>query len=168
MKSQVFSFAAIALTFSVALPVAAQSTAPTTSTQRNPQMRHQNFLNLSAEQQTRMEQVRQQERAAIDAILTTEQKAQLQKGHESRRARGNRGTAPTGQSQKPAQTGENRGMPHPHFASLNLTADQRTRIEAVMKSSREQMDAILTPEQRQQMEQHRQQHEQRRQTRQNR
>lgn len=48
------------------------------------------------------------------------------------------------------------------FNSLNLTAEQRDRIEAVKRSSREQMDAILTPEQRQQLQQHKQQHQQRR------
>jgi Spy/CpxP family protein refolding chaperone len=139
---------AIALSLSIAsaLPAFSQSTNPTAPTQRN-QMRRPNFLNLTAQQQAQMEQIRQNKRSQIDAILTAEQKAQLQ------RARENRGNS---------RAGERRGMPHP-LASLNLTAEQRSRIEAVMRSSREQMDAILTPEQRQQMQQHKQQHQQRRQ-----
>lgn len=142
----------LAVLFASTLPAFSQSTNPTPPTQRG-QMRRPNFLNLTAEQQAQMEQIRQNTRSQIDAILTAEQKAQLQ------RERENRGIPPGGENR-----GTARPMPRSPFDSLNLTAEQRSQIEAVMRSSREQMDAILTPEQRQQLQQHQQQHQQRRQT----
>lgn len=155
---------AIALSLSVAsaLPAFSQSTNPTTPPQRD-RMHRPNFLNLTPEQQARMEQIRQNERSQIDAILTADQKAQLQRDRQNRKP-------PTGENPGAPRSGENpgtprpkgrRGMPHQPFASLNLTAEQRTRIEAVMRSSREEMDKVLTPEQRQQLQQHMQQHQQR-------
>lgn len=139
---------ALSLSFASTLPAFAQSTEPPAPTEQNRMLRHRNWLNLTPDQQTRMEQIRQNKRAQIDAILTAEQKVQLQ------RERENRGTP---------RAGERRGMLGRGFDSLNLTAEQRSRIEAVMRSSKEQMDAILTSEQRQQMQQHKQQHQQRRQ-----
>lgn len=139
---------ALSLSLTSTLPAFSQSTEPSAPTEQNRMLRHKNWLNLTPDQQARMEQIRRQERSQIDAILTAEQKAQLQRDRE------NTGTP---------GAGERRGMRRPPFASLNLTAEQRSRIEAVMRSSREQMDAILTPEQRQQMQQHQQQHQQRRQ-----
>ena len=150
MKSKVLPLltGAIALSLSVAsaVPAFSQSTPPTTPTQHQ---RHKNFLNLTPDQQTRIKQVRQDERTAIDNILTADQKAQLKAEHQNHEARqANRGTP---------KTGEQRRSP---FASLNLTADQRTRIEAAQRTARAQMDTILTPEQRQQMQQHMKQHQQ--------
>ena len=125
--------------FAAAIPAFAQSTTPTTPRQNS---QRQNFLNLTADQKAQMKQIRQTERTAIDNILTADQKAQL------KAARGTRPANPTG---------EKRGG----FAALNLTADQRTQIEAARRTARTQTDAILTPEQRQQMEQHMKQHQQR-------
>jgi Spy/CpxP family protein refolding chaperone len=139
---------AIALSVSLApiLPALAQSPESSTPTEQNRMPRHRNWLNLTPDQQAQMEQIRQNTRSQIDAILTAEQRAQLQ------RERENRGTP---------QAGEHRGMRHLPFDSLNLTDEQRSQIETVMRSSREQMDAILTPEQRQQLQQHRQDYQQR-------
>lgn len=139
---------ALSLSFASTFPALAQSTQPSTPTEQNRMLRHRNWLNLTPDQQTRMERIRQNTRSQIDAILTAEQKAQLQRERENRESR----------------AGERRGMRGRGFDSLNLTAEQRSRIEAVKRSSRTQMDALLTPEQRQQMQQHRQQHQQRRQT----
>lgn len=148
-KGLPFLAGAMALSMAVALPACSQATNSATPLQRN-QMRPPNFLNLTAEQQTRMEQIHQNERSQIDAILTEEQKAQLQ------RDRQNHGTPPTRPNPGTPPTGQDRGRPSP-FASLNLTAEQRSRIEAVRRTAREQMDAILTPEQRQQLQQHQRQ-----------
>lgn len=106
-------------------------------------------LNLTEEQQTALDQLRQNQRSQIDAILTDEQKAQIQSARENRGPRG----------------GEDRRMRPSPFDSLNLTAEQRTQIEAIRSAAKEQMDAVLTPEQRQQLELHRQQHQQQRQQR---
>lgn len=128
---------------------AQRTAAPTTPTQHK---HHQNFLNLTADQQAKMKQIHQTERTAIDNILTADQKAQLKaerQNHE--RAEANRGTAPTGKK---------KGVRHAPFASLNLTADQRSQIESVRRNARAQMDAILTPEQRQQEQQHMKQRQQ--------
>lgn len=110
----------------------------------DPSMRRSNFLNLTADQQTKIEQIRQNQRSQIEAILTQEQKNQLQQERENRKSG-------TGENRRTPRTGENRQMGP--FASLNLTAEQRSKIEAVMRSSREQMDTVLTPEQRQQLQQ---------------
>ena len=135
---------ALSLSFGSTLPAFSQSTGAT-PTEQNRMLQHKNRLNLTPDQQARMKQIRQNTRSQLDGILTAEQRAQLQ------RDRQNKGTP---------RAGESRGMPRSPFTSLNLTAEQRSRIEAVMRSSKQQMDAILTPEQRQQMQQ---QHQQRRQ-----
>ncbi len=155
---------AITLSISIAsvIPAFAQSTPPTAPPQRG-QMHRSNFLNLTPEQQARMEQIRKDERSQIDAILTADQKAQLQSEWANRKPfMGEKyRTPPTGENSGTPSTGENRRMRPSPFASLNLTAEQRSKIEAVMRSSKEQMDAVLTEEQRQQLQQHQQQHQQR-------
>jgi periplasmic protein CpxP/Spy len=146
---------ALSLSLASALPAFSQSTekppVPTEQpteqpTERNRMPHHRNFLNLTSDQQAQMEQIHQNARSQIDNILTAEQKAQLES------ARENRGTP---------RRGENRGMPGRRFDSLNLTDEQRSQIESVRNTAREQMDAILTDEQRQQMEEHRQQRQDR-------
>jgi len=117
-------------------PAFAQSSAPTAPTTERTHGHWKNKLNLTAEQEQKMKQIRQASREQIDSILTPDQKAQLK-------------------AAKADQKNHHRG-----FASLNLSADQRTRIQAVMSASKQQMDAILTPEQRQQMEQMHQQRQQ--------
>lgn len=147
---------AIALSASITsmMPALAQANNSAPSSQRD-QRRPANFLNLTAEQQSRMEQIRQNERSQIDAILTADQQAQLQRERANRKppSGDNRGTSPTGTP----PTGERQGRPSSPFVNLNLTAEQRSRIEAIRNSTKEQMDAILTPEQRQQLQQFQQQ-----------
>lgn len=94
-------------------------------------------LNLTPEQQTEADRLRQAQRTQIDAILTTDQKAQLE--------------AALANGERPRQA----------FESLNLTAAQRSQIQAVHESGRQQFEALLTPAQRQQLEQHRQNRPQR-------
>ncbi|HEY9622285.1 MAG TPA: Spy/CpxP family protein refolding chaperone [Crinalium sp.] len=93
--------------------------------------RHQNWLNLTSDQEAKMQQIRQAEREQINNILTADQRSQLQ------------------------SAGTDRGGMRQAFDSLNLTDDQRSQVESIRRNSREQMDAILTAEQRQQMQQHR-------------
>ena len=89
-----------------------------------------NWLNLTSEQQAKMQQIRQAEQQQMDNILTAEQKARLETAR------------------------QNREDPHRVFESLNLTDDQKAKIQELRRTSKEQMDAILTAEQRQQMQQH--------------
>ncbi|MGI0483968.1 hypothetical protein ACN4EK_00955 [Pantanalinema rosaneae CENA516] len=163
---------AIALAIGSAIPVGAQSTTPNTpnnSTER-PQRPKPNVLNLTSQQQEQMKQIMESSRTQIDAILTAEQKAQLQAAKANRpnfRPDGN-GSRPNLTAEQKAQLRANRGDrrgPGGGFASLNLTAEQKAQIDAVMQSTKAQMDAVLTPEQRQQKQQFEQQYQQRRQSR---
>lgn len=88
-------------------------------------------LNLTAEQRTKMQTIRESTRQQIEGILTAEQKAQLQAAKQNRQGRGDRGNK---------------------FDSLNLTDAQKQQIEQIRNSAKTQMDAILTPEQRQKLE----------------
>jgi Spy/CpxP family protein refolding chaperone len=131
---------AIALSIGSALPAFAQSTTPTAPTPSYRKGGRLDFLNLTPDQQARIQQIRQNTRTQIENILTAEQKAQLQ------RERENRGTSPAEGGQKKRGWG---------FESLNLTAQQRTQIDALKQSSKAQIEAVLTPQQRQQLEQRR-------------
>lgn len=91
----------------------------------------ENWLELTPEQQTQLEQIRQEERSQIAQILTADQKARVQE------ARAN---------------GQN---PREIFQSLDLTDEQRSQIRAIHESSRSQMEEILTPEQLQKLREHR-------------
>lgn len=146
MKPLPLLVSAIALSLSIiaVAPAVAQSPASRDLAQRG-QTRRPNFLNLTAEQQTQIEQIRENERSQIAAILTEEQLTQLQQEMQNR---------------QPGSPQESRGTGRSPFESLDLTDEQRSQIEAVIRTSREQMDAVLTSEQRQQLQQYREQHEQ--------
>jgi len=150
---------AVVLLSSIApmLPAAAQvDSTPTTPRQerlnrRGPQ------LNLTEAQKTEMKKIREATHAKVLAVLTPEQKAQLETLRQSAPRSGRQpGQKPQGQ---PGQLA--RG-----FQSLNLTEDQKAQIKAIREAGRQQVQAILTPEQRAQMEQMRQTGQQRRQMRQ--
>jgi periplasmic protein CpxP/Spy len=143
---------ALSVSCTAAIPAFAQSApkpSPPTDqpTEQNRMPHHRNFLNLTSDQETQMQRIHENERSQIDNILTAEQKAQLET------ARENRGVP---------RRGEHRGMGR-GFDSLNLTDEQRSQIESVRSTAREQMDAILTSEQRQPMQQQMQQHQEQRQ-----
>lgn len=125
----------LSLSAATVLPAFAQANTPEKPPERS-HFRSSDILNLTPEQQEKMQQIRQSSQAQIDNILTAEQKAKLTAAREN---------------------GEN---PRQVFGSLNLTAEQRSQMQEIKRSSREQMDAILTPEQRQQMQQHQQQRRQ--------
>jgi periplasmic protein CpxP/Spy len=153
------------LSLAMTLPALAQTSAPTPPSAQ-PDRMPRRALNLTSEQQAQMDEIHQNERSQIDDILTTEQKAQLETARENhqRSRQSESGERPEGQPEgQPGERPEGRRGGGRGFEALNLTADQRTQIEAVRSTAREQMDAVLTPEQRQQLEQHRQEHEQRRQ-----
>ncbi|NJP10072.1 MAG: hypothetical protein HC866_11815 [Leptolyngbyaceae cyanobacterium RU_5_1] len=117
------------------LPASAQ-TEPAPTVQ--PRQR-ENKLNLTDAQKTQMKQIREETKAAIENILTPEQKTQLQTMKQS------------GQKMRGG------------FKNLNLTDAQKEQMRAIKQSAKQKMQAILTPEQRQMMQQKRQGMQQRRQ-----
>jgi periplasmic protein CpxP/Spy len=102
-------------------------------------------LNLTADQKAQLKQIRESTRSQIDAVLTQEQREQL--------------AAAKQQRQQGQQGQKTRGM----WASLNLTADQKAKVKAIRQDAKQKMDAVLTAEQRQQLEQQRQTRQQNRQ-----
>ena len=119
-------------------------------------------LNLSAAQQSQIQALKQnghnervQTRAAIQQILTVEQRAQLDSIKSERGNKGRQGQHKAGQHKRGHY---NTGQKNP-LAQLNLSATQQTQIEAIKKNTssdwkqkREAMMAILSKEQRAQLE----------------
>jgi hypothetical protein len=87
--------------------------------QANP--RKTRWDNLSPGQQAQIKQIKQSSRAQIDAILTPEQRLQV----EAARSRG----------EKPKQ----------FMSTLNLTDTQKAQIQSIRQQSRQQIQAIVQP-----------------------
>ncbi|XHX80743.1 MAG: hypothetical protein RBJ76_12660 [Stenomitos frigidus ULC029] len=155
VKRFLFLPGALAIALSAAvpmLPVAAQ-----TQTQTPPAGQYQKRgakLNLTEAQKAQLKQIREATRSQIDAILTPEQKAQLDAAKQQRQQR---------QAGQPGQLGQPGQKPRGKWAALNLTADQKASMQAIRQDAKQKMDAVLTAEQRQQLEQRRQQRLQKRQ-----
>ncbi|NET00911.1 MAG: P pilus assembly/Cpx signaling pathway, periplasmic inhibitor/zinc-resistance associated protein [Sphaerospermopsis sp. SIO1G2] len=102
-------------------------------------------LGLTEEQKTKIMAIRRDTRDKMLNVLTPTQKEQLKAEMEQRRSQ--------------ALQGEGRGRgkrkKHP-FASLNLTDAQKNQMRAIKDSAKQQMKAILTPAQLEQIEQMRQ------------
>lgn len=92
-------------------------------------------LGLSNEQKSRIKQIMDNSRTQIEAVFTPEQKAKLEAARQARQAQRQQGQRP--------QAGR-RG----NVADLNLTQDQKNRIKSIRQSSKQQIEAVLTPEQR--------------------
>ncbi|MEN9234290.1 MAG: hypothetical protein Q6J74_09380, partial [Gloeomargarita sp. DG02_1_bins_92] len=90
-------------------------------------------LNLTPEQQQRIQQIRQNARAQMQQVLTPEQRQQL--------------------SQLQGQPPEQRRL---SLKNLNLTDAQKAQMRQIRANTRQQIEAILTSEQRQQLEARRQ------------
>lgn len=99
-------------------------------------------LGLTDEQKAKMQEIRRNTRAEMDKVLTPAQKEQLKAQMQERRNQRSQGE---GRSE-----GKGRGKREP-FASLNLTEAQKTRMQEIRKSSKQQMEAVLTPAQREQL-----------------
>lgn len=87
-------------------------------------------LNLTDAQKAQMQTIRSNTRDKIAAVLTPEQKAKVED----------------------AKQGGLEQMKKKVWADLNLTEQQKTQIRQIRESSKEQMLQVLTPEQRQQLE----------------
>ncbi len=115
----------LTLVLGVAIPSYAQPSSPISPENLGKRPR----LNLSDAQKAQMRALREKTRQEILAVLTPEQRSQVQSAMQS------------GQSWKQA------------MRSLNLNDAQRQKIREIRLSSRQQRLAILTPEQRAQLEQ---------------
>jgi len=106
---------------------ATNSSAPT-ATQVSERM---SDLNLTDAQKAQMKQIREQTSAKIVGLLSSDQQKQFkaanQGGHES---------------------------PMKELRSLNLSADQKQKVREILSTQRQQIQAILTPEQQAKMKQH--------------
>lgn len=92
-------------------------------------------LGLSNEQKTRIQQIMSNSRAQMEAVFTPEQKARMQAARQARQA----------QRPQAGQRGQRGGK---NFAELNLTEEQKTRMRTIRQTSQQQIEAVLTPEQR--------------------
>ena len=140
---------AIALS-AVATPfiVKAQAETPNQSapTQTTPQRQGRwNKLNLSDQQKEQMRQIHKDVRSQIEAVLTPQQLEQLKTARQNRQA----GQAPQGRRSV--------------MASLNLSDEQKAKIKDIKQAQKRRFEAVLTANQKQQLEQMRQQRKQQRQ-----
>ncbi|MBS9389224.1 MAG: P pilus assembly/Cpx signaling pathway, periplasmic inhibitor/zinc-resistance associated protein [Dolichospermum sp. WA123] len=105
-------------------------------------------LNLTPEQKAKMKEIGRSTRAQIEAVLTPEQKTKLQAAMAERKAQ-RQAQRQQGQGERQ----ERRGKKGDIFASLNLTETQKNQIKQIRESSKQQMQAVLTPEQQAKMKQ---------------
>jgi Spy/CpxP family protein refolding chaperone len=91
-------------------------------------------LNLTPEQQSKLDQMRDNVDSQIEGILTPEQQQHFRK------------------------TRELREQLRQEMEALNLTADQKKQMHSIMEANRGQMDGILTDAQKAQLRQERQSH----------
>jgi periplasmic protein CpxP/Spy len=133
-------------------------------------------LNFTPEQKTKMEQLRQSTRTQIEGILTTEQRQKFQQIETQHQVRHQTGESmnltvdqklklkairqanqqqfqailtPAQQAQLKEDRGGEKGRYMARLDKLNLTSDQKAKMEQLKATGRSQMEAILTPEQRQ-------------------
>lgn len=97
-------------------------------------------INLSQNQKDQMARIRRDTQDRIQRILTSSQRQQLQSLRQNRQEQ--RGTT-SAQGQR-----GRRGI----FSSLNLSDDQKRQLRDIMKDSKSRMDAVLTSQQREQMQ----------------
>ncbi len=97
-------------------------------------------LGLTDAQKTQIKDIRSNSRTQMEAILTSEQKQQLEAAKQARQ----------GQPRQARGQGE---RPNKGWASLNLTPEQKTQMRQIRESEKNQIQAILTPQQQQQFKQ---------------
>ncbi|MBW4565138.1 MAG: P pilus assembly/Cpx signaling pathway, periplasmic inhibitor/zinc-resistance associated protein [Mojavia pulchra JT2-VF2] len=104
-------------------------------------------LGLTDAQQSQIEAIRRETRTQMEAVLTQEQKNQLQEQLQARQAQRDQRQAGQQPGQRPngRQAGE---RPNRGFARLNLTEAQKAQMKQIMESSQQRIQAVLTPEQR--------------------
>ncbi|MEH1871050.1 Spy/CpxP family protein refolding chaperone [Nostoc sp.] len=113
-------------------------------------------LGLTDAQQTQIQAIHRDSRTKMEAVLTPEQKTKLEAAKQAHRAewQARKAQGQTGQNQR--QPGQHHGRPKGDFADLNLSEIQKNEIKQIRESEKQQIQAVLTPEQRQKLEQFRQ------------
>jgi periplasmic protein CpxP/Spy len=91
--------------------------------------------NLTADQKTKLKAIRQAKMEQMKVILTPEQQAQLRQSGDKKRNGGHFGRS---------------GGHMARFDKLNLTTEQKTKLDQLQATTRTQMDEVFTSEQRQQ------------------
>ncbi|RCJ41039.1 hypothetical protein A6770_36520 [Nostoc minutum NIES-26] len=109
---------------------AANSSSATTEVAQAPGKRSD--INLTDNQKAQMKQIREQTQAKILALLSAEQQEKFK-----------------------AANKDGRGSPVRSLRSLDLSADQKQKVQEILSDQRQQMQAILTPEQQAKMKRHR-------------
>jgi Spy/CpxP family protein refolding chaperone len=100
-------------------------------------------LGLSEDQKARIKVIQNNARAQMEQVFTPEQKAKLEAARQERQAR--RGQRQPGERPEPGEYRQRRGK---KMADLNLTDDQKARMRAIRENTKQQIEAVLTPEQR--------------------
>ncbi|BCL34893.1 Spy/CpxP family protein refolding chaperone [Nostoc sp. MS1] len=93
-------------------------------------------LGLTDDQKAKIKQIMDNSRTQIESVFTPEQKAKLEAARQARQAQRQQGQRP--------QAGKRGNV----LADLNLTQDQKNRIKSIRQSSKQQIEAVLTTEQR--------------------
>ena len=104
------------------------SSAPTAITQVSEKT---SDLNLTDAQKAQMKQIREQTQGKIVALLSSDQQNQFKAANQGRHE-----------------------SPMKVLRSLNLSADQKQKVHEILNDQRQQIQAILTPEQQAKMKQH--------------
>jgi len=104
-------------------------------------------LNLTPDQETRLRQLHEQTRKKIEAVFTPQQLQQYRATLQNRRS-GMRIANSEENSSSAQQTGRQNIL-----ATLNLTQEQKTKIQQILRDSRNQRNTILTDAQRSQLQQ---------------
>jgi Spy/CpxP family protein refolding chaperone len=121
---------------------------------------HMGNLNLTPEQKTKIQQLRSATRAKMDEVLTSEQRQKLQAIKSQRQAnqsnrQGMKDILTTEQQTQLSQGGGRSGRFYgvglmARLDKLNLTAEQKTKMQELWTAARSQMQEVLTAEQQQQ------------------
>ncbi|MFM7560979.1 Spy/CpxP family protein refolding chaperone [Cylindrospermopsis raciborskii] len=104
-------------------------------------------LNLTSEQQAKIRDIRRDTHSKIEGVLTPEQKIKFQAAVKQRETE-----YPNPSESKPRYYGR-RGQGLSVLRSLGLTKEQKNQIREIRASSRQQIQSVLTPEQRSQWQQ---------------
>jgi protein CpxP len=94
-------------------------------------------LGITDAQKSQLQTIRRNTRAQIEGVLNPEQLAKFKAANPK----------PDGEGSKY----RGRYNPRKNFAELGLTDDQKAKIKEIMRSSKEQMQSVFTPEQQEQM-----------------
>ncbi|MGC1395998.1 MAG: hypothetical protein WA828_17200 [Coleofasciculaceae cyanobacterium] len=120
----------------------------TTQPENQQRIGGQNKLNLTPEQKEQMQQLHQETRQKIEAVLSSDQLAEYKTAMQNLRGR-----MQDNAGNQNASTQGNGNRRQNLFASLNLSQDQQAKIREIMQNSRTRMNSILTDSQRVQMQQ---------------